>query len=60
LSIHFQPEWNVLIFSSRYIFLRRRFGPVLINERLPRNQLLLFEAGTLPRLEHRPAAGLAL
>lgn len=60
LSVHFQAAWNVLIFSSRYIFLRKRFGSVLLNERLPRNQLLLFEAGALPRLQHRPVAAVDL
>ena len=56
LSVHFHPGWNILIFSSRYIFLRKTFGRVILAERLPRNQLLLFEARALPHLGHRPVA----
>jgi glucosamine 6-phosphate synthetase-like amidotransferase/phosphosugar isomerase protein len=56
LSLHFHPVWNVLIFSSRYIFLRKTFGRSLLAERLPSNQLLLFDARALPRLGHRPVA----
>ena len=49
LSIHFQAEWNALIFSSRYVFLRKTFGRAVLHEVLPRNQLLLFDAYTLPK-----------
>jgi hypothetical protein len=56
LSVHFHPVWNVLIFSSRYIFLRKTFGRTTLAERLPRDQLLLFEARALPHLGHQPVA----
>jgi glucosamine 6-phosphate synthetase-like amidotransferase/phosphosugar isomerase protein len=60
LSVHFQPGWNVLIFSSRYIFLRKRFGRALLAEELPRDHLLLFEARSLAQTGHRPAAAVDL
>ncbi len=60
LSVHFQPAWNVLIFSSRYIFLRKRFGRALLTEELPRDHLLLFEARSLAQTGHRPTEALAL
>jgi glucosamine 6-phosphate synthetase-like amidotransferase/phosphosugar isomerase protein len=60
LSVHFHPDWNALIFSSRYIFLRKRFGPILLTETLPHNQLLLYEAPALPQLGHQPTALLSL
>lgn len=60
ISLHFHPEWNALIFSSRYIFLRKFFGQAVLHEGLPHNQLLLFEAGQLSRLGHRPVNQLPL
>jgi len=30
LSFHYHPKWKALIFSSRYIFLRKTFGPVAL------------------------------
>jgi glucosamine 6-phosphate synthetase-like amidotransferase/phosphosugar isomerase protein len=60
LSVHFHPDWNALIFSSRYIFLRKRFGPVVLTEELPRDQILLFEARSLAQTGHRPAVAVAL
>jgi len=60
LSIHFQPDWNALIFSSRYIFLRKRFGISILTETLFRDQLLLYEASSLSRLGHLPLHQLPL
>ncbi len=58
LSLHYHPEWQALIFSSRYLFLRQTFGPVLLTEHLPPKQLFLFDAQTLPQLGYHPAAAL--
>ncbi len=60
LSLHYHPAWNVLIFSSRYIFLRKAFGPVLLTEELPRDRLLLFDAYALPQHRHEAVESLPL
>ncbi len=54
LSLHFHAEWQALIFSSRYLFLRKRFGSAVLYENLPADQLLLFDVETLPHLCHHP------
>lgn len=54
LSLHFHIPWNALIFSSRYIFLRKTFGRALLVEKIPRNQLMLFDARRLPQMGCRP------
>jgi len=60
LSVHFHAGWNALIFSSRYIFLRKRFGQAVLAETLTPDHLMLFEAGAIPQLGHRPAFTLTL
>lgn len=54
LSLHFHTDWNALIFSSRYLFLRIAFGRAALFEHLPKDQLLLFDAYALPQLGSRP------
>ena len=56
LSLHYHPEWKALIFSSRYIFLRKTFGVATLYETLPGSHLLLFEANRLPQQQHRPVS----
>ncbi len=56
LCLHFHAQWNALIFSSRYIFLRKAFGHAVVTEALPHDQLLLFDAGKLPKLGNQPSA----
>jgi CheY-like chemotaxis protein len=60
LCIHFHARWNALIFSSRYIFLRRAFGHSLAAEALDRDQLMWFDAYTIPQRGIQPVAALAL
>jgi glucosamine 6-phosphate synthetase-like amidotransferase/phosphosugar isomerase protein len=60
LSLHFQSEWKALIFSSRYLFLRKTFGRAVAVETLPHDQLLLFESGLLPQSGHHPVETLPL
>ncbi len=60
LCIHFHREWNALIFSSRYVFLRKVFGPALVAESLERDQLMLFNAHAIPRLGITPKQRLCL
>ena len=59
LSLHFHASLRALIFSSRYIFLRKMFGPVLLTETLAADQLLRFDAHKLPLLAHRPIVALS-
>lgn len=59
LSVHFHAPLGTLIFSSRYIFLRKMFGPVLLTETLAADQLLRFDAYRLPLLAHHPMAALS-
>ncbi|MCB0164335.1 MAG: hypothetical protein KDI79_08925 [Anaerolineae bacterium] len=54
LSIYYHPQWAALIFSSSYIFLRKMFGPVVIHQTLPCDQLMHFKATQLERLQHNP------
>lgn len=55
LCLHFHAEWNALIFSSRYVFLRKSFGKSVVTEALPVDQLMLFDADRLPELGNEPA-----
>ena len=56
LSLHYYLEWKALIFSSRYIFLRKTFGPATLYETLPGSHVFLFEANRLPQRQHRPVS----
>lgn len=60
LCAHYLRDWNALVFSSRYIFLRKVFGNNVFTEVLPSDELLLFEAASLPEAGLRPAAALKL
>jgi glucosamine 6-phosphate synthetase-like amidotransferase/phosphosugar isomerase protein len=60
LSLHFHAPWNALIFSSRYIFLRKTFGRALLAEKIPHNQLMLFDAHLLPQLGCDPVDSMPL
>ncbi len=60
LCIHFHPEWNALIFSSRYVFLRNAFGTPLIAEALEHDQLMLFDARSIPELGISPKLAMSL
>lgn len=50
LFVHYQPEWKALIFSSRYIFLRKTFGAELAVQTLAPDKLMIFSAETIPEL----------
>lgn len=56
LCLHFHAQWNALIFSSRYIFLRKAFGHAVVTEALPHDQIMLFDADRLPELGNQPSA----
>lgn len=44
LCMHYQAEWNALVFSSRYIFLRKAFGRSIVAEALEHGRLMLYDA----------------
>ena len=60
LSLHYQADWQALIFSSRYLFLRKTFGRIVVAETVPPDQLLLFNSGSLPQSGHHPIETLPL
>ncbi len=60
LCIHFHLQWNALVFSSRYIFLRKAFGVSLIAEALEHDQLMLFDARSIPELGISPKLSMPL
>lgn len=60
LSLHFCPEWNSLIFSSSYLFLRKTFGPVVVKEVISNDRALWFNAEGLPQRGWHPTDALAL
>lgn len=55
LCVHYHPEWQALIFSSEYLYLRRTFGPGVAEETIPLNHLLCFDALRLPELQTQPS-----
>jgi len=60
LCAHYHAPWQALIFSSRYIFLRKAFGKIVVTEALPHDTLLSYDARRLPVLQNRPAHTCAL
>ncbi len=56
LSLHYHPEWEALIFSSRYIFLRKTFGHAVLYETLPDQHLFIYDAYQLPQHGSKPIA----
>lgn len=60
LSMYYEPNWKALIFSSRYIFLRKRFGNKVIQQDIKNDSVLLFDANTLVENQHKPLASIHL
>ena len=60
LCIHFHRQWNALVFSSRYIFIRKTFGAPLITEVLKHDHLMLFDANRIPELGFAPETTIPL
>ncbi len=54
LCVHYHPAWHALVFSSRYIFLRKAFGKIVLTEALPHDTLLAYNALRLPELANNP------
>ncbi len=47
LCAHFAKDWNAIVFSSRYAYLRFTFGPACKIESLPSSILMLYDAAQL-------------
>ncbi len=60
LCAHYHAPWQALIFSSRYIFLRKAFGRSVITEALPHNTLLSYDASRLAELGNTPTYACSL
>jgi glucosamine 6-phosphate synthetase-like amidotransferase/phosphosugar isomerase protein len=60
LCMHFHREWNALIFSSRYAFLRNALGVPLSAGILSPDQLMVFDAHRLSELRSAPELSLPL
>jgi glucosamine 6-phosphate synthetase-like amidotransferase/phosphosugar isomerase protein len=56
LCMHWHSKWKALVFSSRYIFLRKAIGRPLSAEALPHHTLLLYDANTLAQANYQPIA----
>ena len=54
LCLHYEPSWNALIFSSRYLFLRKAFGKQVISEALESGYIYWFDAFLLKKLKTNP------
>jgi glucosamine 6-phosphate synthetase-like amidotransferase/phosphosugar isomerase protein len=60
LSLHYHAPWQALVFSSRYVFLRRAFGRAVITEALDSGKLLYFHARQILTNQYRPVETYAL
>ena len=60
LSLHYHLQWQALIFSSRYIFLRKTFGRVVLKETLSSDKIFIFDAEKLPQLQARAMRTISL
>jgi glucosamine 6-phosphate synthetase-like amidotransferase/phosphosugar isomerase protein len=54
LCVHYEPRWEALFFSSRYIFLRKAFGRSVITEALDSGYGFYFDARHLPEQGNKP------
>lgn len=60
LSHYYHPDWQAVIFSSRYIFLRKAFGLEVASQTLKNNRAFLFNAYKLPEAGSEPIASAPL
>jgi len=54
LFAHFLPEMNTLVFTSRFLFLRKFFGGAVNLDALPYDKLMIFDADTVPGMGIHP------
>ena len=60
ISLYYHPDWQVLLFSSSYLYLRQTFGHIVCHQMIPRDILMIFDAEKLPQYGHEPVATVAL
>ncbi|MCA9957626.1 MAG: hypothetical protein KC443_01245 [Anaerolineales bacterium] len=60
MSVYYHAQWSALIFSSRYIFLRKKFGQRVRNDLLLPDQLILYDAMRVHEQQQFPVATLPL
>ena len=60
LCVHYHVGWEALIFSSRYIFLRKAFGQSVLAEALEHDRLMCFNADDIAHSQGRPEAWVEL
>ncbi len=54
LAVYLHEEWNALVFSSRFAYLRRMFGTSLTEQSLPHDHLMLFDATEIDYFGYAP------
>ena len=58
LFAHFLPEANMLVFTSRFLFLRKTFGVTVNLDALPYDKLMIFDAAAVPSMGIHPLLSL--
>lgn len=56
ISVYYHPDWQVLFFSSSYLYLRQSFGHIVCHQTTPRDIIMTFDAEKLPQYGHKPVA----
>lgn len=54
ISLHYDLQTNALFFSSRYVFLRKTFGRVVIGPSMPARTGFVFDANYFADMDGRP------
>jgi len=54
LSMHYEEKLGALMFSSKYLFLRKLYGSKVINETISYRYINIFDAKLLPLKKHQP------
>jgi len=60
LCLHYHEPWKAIIFSSRYIFLRKAFGKAVVTEALESGNLFYFRAKDMLSNKHLPTDNYSL
>lgn len=60
LCIHFHEQWKAVLFSSRYVFLRKVFKHSFRDGSLPQDSVMLFDAMDLPEAGCTPKTSMPL
>ncbi len=60
ISVHWSRELGALFFSSRYLFLRKAFGKIVITEALPGRTGFIFDARCIEKQGKQPCDSFSL